>query len=193
MTFTPLIHNVIGELAGACSDGSNKFIYTRFLTPYIQNFNGWSIFCDGDMVCRSDIAELWDRKNPKYAVMVAKHNYKTKASTKYLGNQNEDYPRKNWSSVIVWNNQHPSNQRLTPDFIQSKNGAFLHRFEWLEDDEIGDLPLSWNWLAEEYEPNQNADLVHYTLGTPCFQNYKNCELSELWHKSYQRHNEGMNT
>lgn len=190
VAFVPLVYKTLCNLVGERVDGSNKFIYTRFLTPFLHDFSGWSIYCDGDMVCRSDITRLWSLRDPKYAVLVAKHDYKTKASTKYLGNKNENYPRKNWSSLILWNNEHPSNKCLVPDFIQRKDGAFLHRFSWLKDDEIGELPLLWNWLAEEYEPQNDAHLIHYTLGTPCFTEYRNCELSDYWHQSYARLKQG---
>ena len=125
--------------------------------------------------------------------MVVKHDYKTKAETKYLGNRNENYPRKNWSSVILWNCAHPDNRQLDPAFVESKDGAFLHRFKCLDDEKIGELPKQWNWLAIEYEPAQDAKLVHYTLGTPCFADYKDSEMAELWHAGLGRTTEGLGT
>jgi hypothetical protein len=119
------------------------------------------------------------------------HNYKTKAHTKYLGNKNENYPRKNWSSLILWNCGHPANKVLTPKFIQEQTGAYLHRFSWLTDDQIGELPREWNWLAIEYEDNDNAKLVHYTLGTPCFKEYENSPMSDKWSATYARVIDGM--
>jgi len=167
-------------------DGSNVFIYTRFLTPYLMDYKGWAIFADGDMICNADIAELWRLRDSSKAVMVVKHSYMTKATTKYLGNKNENYPRKNWSSVILWNCEHPANRQLSPHFVESHDGSFLHRFKWLSDESIGEIPKEWNWLATEYESKNDAKLVHYTLGTPCFTDYKNCEMSELWHQSLKR-------
>ncbi len=173
------------------SDGSNSFIYSRFLTPYLYDFSGWAIFADGDMVCNEDIAMLWSLKDDTKAVIVVQHDYQTKASQKYLGNKNENYPRKNWSSVILWNCSHPKNKTLTPSFISGKSGAFLHRFQWLDDDDIGILPVEWNWLAIEYENNYKANLIHYTLGTPCFMDYQKTNMADLWFEHYKNLNEGF--
>lgn len=162
-------------------DGSNDFIYSRFLVPYLNNFKGWAIYADGDMICKADIYELMKYADKDKAVIVAQHDYKTKAAKKYLGNKNEDYPRKNWSSVILWNCGHESNSPLTLNFINMHNGAFLHRFKWLQDNEIGSLPLELNWLVDEYPHNENAKLLHYTLGTPCFDDYWNCDHAAEWH------------
>lgn len=174
-------------------DGSNAFTYTRFLCPYLMNFEGWAIFADGDMVCRDDIKHLWDLRDPSKAVQVVKHDYKTKAHQKYLGNKNENYPRKNWSSVILWNCGHPANRQLTPEFVASKDGAFLHRFQWLEDAEIGELPKVWNWLAIEYEPNEDAKIIHYTLGTPCFEEYRATDMAQDWHAALARASQGLDS
>ena len=116
--FLPLAENMLSDYKEVHTDGSNKFIYSRFLTPYLMDFSGWAIFADGDMVCEADICELWRLRDPSKAVQVVKHDYKTKANKKYLGNKNEDYPRKNWSSVILWNCGHQENRVLTPEFIQ---------------------------------------------------------------------------
>ena len=189
--FLPLAEGTLNEYKEVHTDGSNKFIYSRFLTPYLMNFSGWAIFADGDMVCQADISELWLLRDVSKAVQVVKHDYKTKAIKKYLGNKNEDYPRKNWSSLILWNCGHPKNAILTPKFIQSQPGSYLHRFSWLGDDLIGGLDAEWNWLAIEYPENPNAKLIHYTLGTPCFKDYTNESMSELWKRSYLRANEGF--
>jgi lipopolysaccharide biosynthesis glycosyltransferase len=156
-----------------------------------MNYSGWAIFADGDMVCQADISELWALRDKSKAVQVVKHDYQTKASKKYLGNKNENYPRKNWSSLILWNCAHPDNQVLTPEFIQAQPGSYLHRFSWINDDLIGSLPIEWNWLAIEYPENKNAKLVHYTLGTPCFKDYANESMSGRWKEFYERSNEGF--
>ena len=182
---TPLALSLLDEFKETHNDRSNDFIYSRFLTPYLNNFEGWAIFADGDMICNTDIKELIDLADPDKAVSVVKHNYKTKFKKKYLGNINEDYPRKNWSSVILWNCSHPKHKILTPSFVAQQTGKFLHRFSWLEDYEIGELPIEWNWLAIEYEANPNAKLIHYTLGTPCFKDFKDTDMSDLWYKYNQ--------
>ena len=182
---TPLALSLLDEFKETHNDRSNDFIYSRFLTPYLNNFEGWAIFADGDMICNADIKELIDLADPDKAILVVKHNYKTKFKKKYLGNINEDYPRKNWSSVILWNCSHPKHKTLTPSFVAQQTGKFLHRFSWLEDNEIGELPIEWNWLAIEYEANPNAKLIHYTLGTPCFKDFKDSDMSDLWYKYNQ--------
>jgi len=189
--FLPLAINTLDSYKETHNDGSNKFTYSRFLTPYLNNFEGWAIFADGDMVCLDDIKNLWDLRDDRYAAMVVQHDYLTKSSKKYLGNKNENYPRKNWSSVILWNCGHPSNRILTPSFLQEKPGSFLHRFSWLNDAEIGSLPVEWNWLAIEYPENSNAKLIHYTLGTPCLKDYSNTEMASYWKDLNLRSQSGM--
>jgi lipopolysaccharide biosynthesis glycosyltransferase len=189
--FLPLTPQAVDGFVETQQDGSNAFIYRRFLTPHLMGFRGWAIFADGDMVCETDIAELWRLRDPEKAVLVAKHDYQTKAATKYFGAKNANYPRKNWSSLILWNCGHPSNRQLTPEFVSSKNGAFLHRFTWLDDAQIGALPLEWNWLATEYEPTKRANIIHYTLGTPCFQDYRDAEMADRWHTAHRRTIEGV--
>jgi hypothetical protein len=115
-------------------------------------------------------------------VQVVKHDYKTKMTEKYLGSKNEDYTRKNWSSVILWNCRNPINNRLTPEFIQKSTGAELHRFSWIKDERIGELPPEWNWLPDEFGPNPNAKLLHYTLGTPCFHEFATTPMADEWHR-----------
>jgi lipopolysaccharide biosynthesis glycosyltransferase len=148
-----------------------------------MDYQGWAIFIDGDMIVRGDIAELWNLKDYTKDVMVVKHDYKTRCSEKYLGNTNEDYPRKNWSSVILWNCNAIRNRTLTPEFVQQSTGAFLHRFSWIDDERVGELPAEWNWLDVEYEWNPMAKLVHYTLGTPCFHEFADRgDFSDEWHR-----------
>jgi lipopolysaccharide biosynthesis glycosyltransferase len=182
--FLPLVNSSLYFYNERHIDGSNDFIYSRFLTPYLCNFEGVALFADGDMVMNADICELLDLFDKTKAVQVVKHDYKTKSKIKYLGNKNENYPRKNWSSFILWNCAHEENKILKPDFIGSKDGAYLHRFSWLNDDLIGELDKEWNWLATEYEENNSAKLIHYTLGTPCFEDYSNSDMSQYWHKNY---------
>jgi lipopolysaccharide biosynthesis glycosyltransferase len=177
----PLALNLLKDYIETHTDGSNQFVYTRFLVPHLMNYQGWAIFVDGDMLVRTDIEQLWKLRDESKAVMVVKHNYQTKMKEKYLGAKNEDYPRKNWSSVILWNCGHLSNKLITPEYVQSATGPQLHRFSWLADNEIGELPIEWNWLADEFGNNQQAKLIHYTLGTPCFNEFENTTMSKYWH------------
>lgn len=191
VSFTPLALNALKGYSETHEDGSNAFIYSRFLTPYLCDFNGWALFADGDMICQEDIAQLWALRDESKAVMVVKHDYKTKASVKYLGNKNQNYPRKNWSSVVLWNCGSEAHRILTPDFLMQQTGAFLHRFTWLDDGLIGELPREWNWLVTEYPHNPEAKLLHYTLGTPCFKDYESGDCSDVWHECHNRAQGGM--
>lgn len=182
----PLASTMIENYSNLAKDGSNQFIISRFLTPSLVNFDGWVIYMDGDLICNDDIAKLWALRDDKYAVQCVKHDYKTKFKNKYFGNKNEDYPRKNWSSVILWNCGHPDNTVLTPEFVSNHDGKFLHRFSWLNDNKIGGLPTRWNWLSSEYEDNPDAGLIHYTLGTPCFKDWAEAGMAGEWHDTFNR-------
>ena len=188
---TPLVLSQLKEFNETHQDRSNDFVYSRFLTPYLNEFNGWAIFADGDMICQADLKELIGMADPNKALMVVKHDYQTKASIKYLGNINENYPRKNWSSVILWNCSHPKHKILTPEFVSNQTGKFLHRFSWLDDNDIGELPVEWNWLACEYEKNADAKLIHYTLGTPCFKDFRDTDMAEIWYDYYESAKKGF--
>ena len=188
---TPLVLSQLKEFNETHQDRSNDFVYSRFLTPYLNKFDGWAIFADGDMICQADLKELIGMADPNKALMVVKHDYQTKASIKYLGNINENYPRKNWSSVILWNCSHPKHKILTPEFVSNQTGKFLHRFSWLDDNDIGELPIEWNWLACEYEKNTEAKLIHYTLGTPCFKDFRDTDMAEIWYDYYESAKKGF--
>jgi lipopolysaccharide biosynthesis glycosyltransferase len=180
----PLALNLFTDYKETHTDGSNQFIYSRFLVPHLMGYTGHAIFMDGDMIVRGDIVELWNLREFDKDVQVVKHNYKTRMTEKYLGAKNEDYPRKNWSSVILWNcNSHP-NRRLTPEFVQQATGAELHRFTWVDDARIGELPRAWNWLPDEYGVNPDAKLLHYTLGTPCFHEFATTPQGNEWHREH---------
>lgn len=172
--------------------GSNNFIHSRFLIPYLDGFqNGHhSIFVDGDMTFNADIAELYALRNAASAVQVVKHDYITKYPKKYLGSSNVDYPCKNWSSVMIFNSGSKINKVLTPEYVMNASGKELHRFEWITDrDRIGELPSEWNHLVSEYPKNDSAKLYHWTVGTPCFEkddvmDYKRQDNVLEWNKYY---------
>ena len=178
----PVALNLFTDYKETHGDNSNHFVYTRFLVPYLMDFQGRAIFIDGDMVVRGDIIELYESLQTAHDVAVVKHDYKTRMPVKYMGAPNEDYPRKNWSSVIVWDCQSYPNRRLTPDFVQKQPGSFLHRFAWIDDDRIQALPPEWNWLPDELGENTQAKLLHYTLGTPCFREFADTTQAAEWHK-----------
>jgi len=182
VSLNPLALSLLNNYEESHTDGSNHFIYSRFLVPSLMDYNSWAIFIDGDMILREDISELWDLRDDSKAVMVVKHDYKTKMKKKYLDSPNEDYPRKNWSSVIMWNCGHPANKCVTPEFVEDSSGAQLHRFTWLNDELVGELPIEWNWLPDEFGENKNANLIHYTLGAPSFHDFAKTPMGSEWHK-----------
>ena len=183
VSILPLSLNLFKEFYNNTGkDGSNQFIYSRFLVPYLMGFKGHAIFIDGDMIVRGDLAELWNLRQTGKDVQVVKHDYVTKLNEKYLGAKNENYPRKNWSSVILWNCGSFPNRKLTPEFVERATGAELHRFTWIDDARIGELSQEWNWLPQEHGVNDQAKIIHWTLGTPCFHEYALDEMADVWHR-----------
>ena len=162
---------------------STEFTFTRFLVPFLADYKGWALFVDCDFVFVEDIEKLFNlTKNHDYAVMCVQHNYVPKNTIKMDGKEQHIYPRKNWSSLILFNCEHPSNTVLTKDLINRASGAYLHRFQWLKDEEIGCLSHEWNWLVGWYkEPKDGKPkAIHYTEGGPWFPNYMNCEYGAVW-------------
>lgn len=185
LALTPLALKNLAGYRETHSDGSNNFIYSRFLVPHLMQHQGWALFIDGDMLLRDDIAKLWALRDDSKAVLCVHHDYKTKTHDKYMGTKNHDYPRKNWSSVVLWNCGHPANRAVTPEFVMGATGAQLHRFTWLDDSLIGELPIAWNWLPDEFGANPEAKLLHWTLGAPCFHEYANVPMADEWHRERQ--------
>ena len=159
---------------------STEFALTRFLVPALSGYRGWSVFMDCDMLCRADITGLQAHidRQPDKAVLVCQHDYVPKTERKFLDQVQTKYPRKNWSSLMIFNNERCS--ALTPEYVNSASGLDLHRFKWLDDRQIGALPLEWNWLVTEYEYRPDAKIVHYTLGGPYFDEYRDCDYADEW-------------
>ena len=144
---------------------STEFAISRFLVPILAQ-TGWALFCDSDVVFMGDVAELFRQADPRYAVQVVKHAYEPDEREKMDGQRQLVYPRKNWSSVILWNCDHPANKRLSLADVQERRGLDLHGFYWLCDSEIGELQKEWNWLVSVQEKPQAPKIAHFTLGTP---------------------------
>jgi lipopolysaccharide biosynthesis glycosyltransferase len=165
---------------------STQFTFTRFLLPELTNFEGWALFIDCDFVALADVKELFDQRNDKYAVMCAQHDYTPKLGLKMDGKQQTVYPRKNWSSMMLVNCGHPSNKTLTKELVNDDRitGAYLHRFSWLDDSEIGKISHEWNWLVGWYkEPHSGSPkFLHYTEGGPWFDNYYDCEYASEYYR-----------
>lgn len=162
---------------------SNEFSFSRFLVPYLSDYDGLAAFFDCDMMLRTDINQLFDvaKQEPGKAVYVVKHDYEPRDNVKYLNNIQYKYPKKNWSSVVLWDCAHPSNKAVTPDFVNTATPAELHRFSWLNEEEIGELDIRWNWLVGEYDdPPKDVKNVHWTVGGPYFEEYKNVDFSAEW-------------
>ena len=161
---------------------STEFTFTRFLIPELAHYQGWALFMDCDMILTTDIKELFDQADNKYAVMCVQHDYTPREGLKMDGKQQTVYPRKNWSSVMLVNCGHPSNAVLHKELVNDAeiSGAYLHRFSWLKDEEIGELDHTWNYLVGVYDDIERPKLIHYTEGGPWFENYRNCEFSDLW-------------
>ncbi len=162
---------------------STEFSFSRFLTPYLSRYAGWSLFLDCDMLARADIAELFALADDRYAMMVCQHDYIPKDEVKFLGRPQLRYARKNWSSVMLLNNDRC--RVLTPDYVRQASGLDLHQFRWLaSDDELGELPIEWNWLVGEYDFNPKARIAHFTRGGPYFSDYKTSDYSDEWRELY---------
>jgi hypothetical protein len=141
------------------------------------------------MMLRVDINEILDvvKSQPNKAVYVVKHDYSPKNKIKFLNQVQYQYPRKNWSSVVLWNCSHPSNKAVTPDYVNTATAMELHRFKWLKDDEIGELDVRWNWLVGEYSnPPNDVKNVHWTVGGPYFYEYKDADFSDEWFSEHDK-------
>ena len=165
---------------------STEFSFSRFLVPYLSNYEGWSLFVDCDMINLRDISELFDQANEKYSIMVVKHEYEVKEQTKFLGKTQSKYAMKNWSSVMLFNNS--KCRSLTPDYVNTASGLELHQFKWLEShSEIGEIETKWNYLVGVYPPMNDVGLVHFTEGGPYFPEYRNVDYADVWRDEHTRH------
>jgi len=158
---------------------STDFSFTRFLVPYLSGYQGWSVFMDCDMLMTADFSELFQLRDERFAVMCVKHDYVARDDVKFLGAVQTKYEKKNWSSVMLFNNAKCT--ALTPDVVASETGLFLHQFKWLAgDEEIGAIPTTWNYLVGEMTMLGTPKLIHYTLGGPYFDSYRDCEHADKW-------------
>ena len=161
---------------------STEFSFSRFLVPWLCGFDGWAVFMDCDMLMRDDVAKLWDLRDERYAVQVVKHVHVPREQTKFLGAVQTKYEKKNWSSVMLMNCAKCAT--LTPDYVNRATGLELHQFKWLESEAlIGEIPSRWNHLVGYDAPRPDAALVHFTIGGPYFEEYRDCEYAEEWHEA----------
>ncbi|MBT6882738.1 MAG: glycosyltransferase [Rhodospirillaceae bacterium] len=160
---------------------STDFSFSRFLTPYLCDFEGWAVFMDCDMLVLDDIAKLWALRDDAYAVQVVKHDHVPEEEVKFLGATQTKYEKKNWSSVMLFNCA--KCQTLTPDYVNTASGLQLHRFQWLNsDDLIGEFPHRWNHLVayDKTVPSGDVSNLHYTIGGPYFEEFKTTDYADEW-------------
>jgi lipopolysaccharide biosynthesis glycosyltransferase len=183
---TPIIQSELREegLYTRAADplASTEFTYTRFFVPHLMGHRGWALFCDCDFLFLADVAQLFELADDRYAVMCVHHDHQPRENWKMDGAVQTVYPRKNWSSLVLYNCSHPKNRVLTPELLNRESGAFLHRFQWLEDAEIGALPETWNWLEgwSAKPPSGHPNAVHYTRGGPWFDDWRHVAYAGLW-------------
>ena len=161
---------------------STEFTYSRFLVPTLNNFKGWAVFCDCDFLFFEDVEKILNNIDESKAVYCVQHDYTPKEKHKMDGQKQTIYPRKNWSSFILFNCSHSSNKRLSVDLVNSETGSFLHQFKWLKDSEIGSLDERWNWLEgwTSKHNNKKPFAVHYTRGGPWFEEWQDVEFANEW-------------
>lgn len=165
---------------------STEFACSRFLIPHLCR-GGWALFVDCDVLIRRRLADLFRLADPDKAVMVVKHDHRPSAGeVKMVGQAQTQYPRKNWSSVVLWNLDHEANAALTLDMVNRLPGRDLHRFSWLEDNLIGELPVAWNWLEGHSDPEIDPALVHFTNGVPSMPGYEQVRFAEQWRSELHR-------
>lgn len=157
---------------------STEFAISRFLVPYLAK-TGWALFLDCDVLARDDLVKLFDLADPRYAVMCIQHEHKPSHRTKMDGQVQTAYPRKNWSSVCLFNCDHPANKQLTLRYVNTVPGRVLHAFSWLTNDEIGALPPEYNYLVGTPEL-ENPKIVHFTEGTPHMRGYEESAYADEW-------------
>ena len=184
VTISPINLNNLNNIYTRKQDplASTEFSFSRFLVPHLMNYNGWAIFMDSDMVMLSDITELWNLRNEKYALQVCKHDYTPNSKNKFLGNNQMIYAKKNWSSLMLMDCS--KCKTLTPEYVNTKSGLELHQFKWLDENLIGSIPLEWNWLVGEYPYKKDVHNIHFTEGGPYFKEYKNTEYANEWFNIY---------
>ncbi len=182
VSITPIIKNQFPEWKREGeNNGATEFSFARFLVPYLCGYRGHAIFMDGaDMLCLGDIAELWALRDHSKAVQCVQHAPYDVNVSKMWNQENRQYPRKNWSSVMLMNCEYHHAHRLTPENVATMDGAWLHQFGWTEDNRVGALPPEWNVLVGHQEQT-GAKLLHYTNGLPDV-HASDTSADVLWYK-----------
>ena len=179
VSFTPLVLGQLPMTRQREALQSTDFAFSRFLVPWLCDYKGVALFMDCDMLVTGDITDLFNESNDRYAVQVVKHDHVPKETVKFLGQKQTAYPKKNWSSVMLFNNS--MCQTLTPKYVNRASGLELHRFEWLHPGLVGEVPREWNYLVGHDDYNEFSNL-HYTTGGPWFEDYSGCPHADLWYR-----------
>ena len=163
---------------------ATDFTYTRFLTPHLAGHNGWALFCDCDFLWLADVAELAALADNSKALYCVQHDYRPTETTKMDGAAQTIYPRKNWSSLMLFNCDHGAVKSLTPEVVNTATGAYLHRLHWVDDNDIAALPIEWNWLEgwNTKPASGTPKAVHFTRGGPWFEQWREVDYADLWLK-----------
>lgn len=165
---------------------ATEFACSRFAVCALAKRRGWALFMDCDMLVRTNLARLFEDLNPAKAVYCVKHDYHPANATKMDGQVQQAYNRKLWASFVVFNAEHPSNEALTHDYINTTPGRDLHAFSWLQDDEIGELGQEWNWIPGHSPPEIDPKIVHFTEGGPWFEGYEDVPYADEWRAELRR-------
>lgn len=158
---------------------STEHANARFFVPMLAK-SGWALFCDGDVMFRGNVMRLFEQLSPDKAVYCVQHRHEPKSGVKMDGQVQTSYHRKNWSSVLAFNCDHPANQALTLDVLNTTPGRDLHRLCWLSDDLIGELDPAWNYLVGHSDPKLSATIAHFTDGVPDMPGYENVRYADEW-------------
>lgn len=164
---------------------ATQFANSRFLTPILAQ-TGWALFMDCDVVALASVRDVFELADQRKAVMVVKHQQVVTEDYKMDGQVQTRYPRKNWSSVMMFNCDHPANRSLTVQMINTLPGRDLHAFSWLRDDQIGELPPEWNWLVGVQPKPVNPKIAHFTLGGPWLPKWSEREHDDIWLEARKR-------
>ena len=183
-TAIPLIQDLLRESGLYWREederASTPFSLTRFLVPALNGYKGWAVYCDSDFLWLDDISHLFALKDDTKAVQVVQHDYTPNTTIKMDNKENHLYPKKNWSSLMLFNCEHNACRQLTPEVINSLAPAALHQFDWCYEEELGRLPARWNHLVGYYPDNSSVGALHFTDGGPWLEGYEDVEYAELW-------------
>jgi hypothetical protein len=171
-------------------DGATEFTYTRFFVPYLSNYEGYSLFCDSDFLWNCNVQELFEKyTDENKALSCVMHKYENCNDKMKMDNQKQEwYPKKNWSSLMIFNNSHPSVKNLNLENVNTQTPKWLHRFEWANDTEIIEIPKSYNYLVDYYFDGE-IKALHFTDGGPWHTGYENVSYSDLWLKYLNKNEE----